>query len=110
MGCGSQLQPAGRRRDRCRQQQHSAWHTEWRHDSRYNWTDWRRHHHSLFHLGFYYDPYGWGYSPFQIGWRLWPSYYSYDYWLNDPYDYRLPYAPPGYRWVRYYNDVIRMSK
>jgi Ni/Co efflux regulator RcnB len=88
------------------QAQHSNWHTDWRHDSRYNWADWRRRHHSLFHVGFYYDPYGWDYSPFQIGWRLWPSYYSYNYWLNDPYDYRLPYAPPGYRWVRYYNDAL----
>jgi Ni/Co efflux regulator RcnB len=87
-------------------QQHNSWHTDWRHDSRYNWADWRRRHHSLFHFGFYYDPYGWDYSPFQIGWRLWPSYYSNNYWLNDPYDYRLPYAPPGYRWVRYYNDAL----
>jgi Ni/Co efflux regulator RcnB len=82
------------------------WNTNWRHNDRYDWRNHRRHHRSLFHLGFYYDPFGWGYSPFQIGWRLWPAYYSNRYWINDPWQYRLPYAPPGYRWVRYWNDAL----
>jgi len=60
----------------------------------------------LFNFGFYRDPFGWGYQPFSIGWRMWPSYYSQSYWLNDPWQYRLPYAPPGYRWIRYYDDAI----
>ena len=85
-------------------QQH--WNTSWRHDGRYDWRNYRHHHRSLFHLGFYYDPFGWGYQPFSIGWRLWPSYYSSRYWINDPWMYRLPYAPPGYVWVRYWNDAI----
>jgi Ni/Co efflux regulator RcnB len=29
-----------------------------------------------------------------------------NYWLNDPYQYRLPPAPYGYVWVRYYDDVL----
>ena len=37
---------------------------------------------------------------------MWPSYYSSRYWINDPWYYRLPYAPPGTRWVRYYDDAI----
>jgi Ni/Co efflux regulator RcnB len=78
----------------------------WRNDKRYDWKDHRRRHRSLFHLSFYYDPFGWNYRPYQIGWRLWPSYYSSRYWLNDPWQYRLPYAPPGYRWIRYYDDAI----
>jgi Ni/Co efflux regulator RcnB len=82
------------------------WSTNWRHDSHYDWYNHRRHHRSLFHLGFYFDPFGWGYNPYQIGWRLWPSYYSSNYWINDPWEYRLPYAPPGTRWVRYYDDAI----
>ena len=82
------------------------WSTNWRNDHRYDWHNWRNHHHSWFHLGFYYDPFGWGYSPFSIGWRMWPSYYGSRYWINDPYQYRLPYAPPGYRWVRYYDDAV----
>ena len=28
------------------------------------------------------------------------------YWINDPCEYRLPYAPPGTRWIRYYNDAL----
>ena len=82
------------------------WSTNWRHNDRYDWQNHRRHHRSLFHLGFYYDPFGWGYSPFQIGWRLWPAYYGSRYWISDPWMYRLPYAPPGYRWVRYWNDAL----
>ncbi len=82
------------------------WNTSWRNNSRYDWQNYRHRHRSLFHLGFYYDPFGWGYSPFQIGWRMWPAYYGSRYWINDPWMYRLPYAPPGYRWVRYWNDAL----
>jgi hypothetical protein len=82
------------------------WSTNWRSDQRYDWQDWRRHHRSHFHLGFYYDPFGWSYRPYSIGWRLWPSYYSSRYWINDPWEYRLPYAPPGYRWIRYWDDAL----
>lgn len=85
---------------------HTQWSTDWRHDRRYDWRDWRRHHRSSFHFGFYYDPFGWGYQPFSIGSRLWPNYYSSNYWLSDPWQYRLPYAPPGTRWIRYYNDAL----
>ena len=82
------------------------WSTNWRNNSRYDWQNHRRHHRSWFHLGFYYDPFGWGYQPYQIGWRLWPSYYSSRYWINDPWQYRLPYAPAGTQWVRYYDDAV----
>jgi hypothetical protein len=82
------------------------WNTDWRHDNRYDWTSWRRSHRSHFHLGFYYDPFGWGYRPYLVGWRLWPAYYSSRFWITDPWYYRLPYAPPGYRWIRYYDDLI----
>ena len=82
------------------------WNTNWRDDDRYDWHDWREHHRSWFHIGIYYDPFGWGYRPYQIGWRLWPSYYSSRYWIEDPWYYRLPYAPPGYVWVRYWDDAL----
>lgn len=84
----------------------SHWNSGWRSNHRYDWKNHRRHHRSLFHFGFYYDPFGWGYRPYSIGWRLWPSYYQSSYWLNDPWMYRLPYAPPGYRWIRYYDDAL----
>jgi hypothetical protein len=82
------------------------WSTNWRNDDRYDWHNWRRHHRSTFHLGVYFDPFGWSYRPYQIGWRLWPSYYRSSFWINDPWQYRLPYAPPGTRWIRYYDDAV----
>ncbi len=82
------------------------WRTNWRNDRRYDWRDHRRNHRSLFHVGVYFDPFGWGYQRYNVGWRLWPSYYSSNYWLNDPYMYRLPYAPWPYKWVRYYDDAL----
>jgi len=82
------------------------WNHDWRSDRRHDWQNHRRRHRSLFHFGFYYDPFGWGYRPYSIGWRMWPSYYRSSYWLNDPWQYRLPYAPPGYRWIRYYDDAV----
>jgi len=99
-------QPPLRVDSRSRDRTHS-WNTSWRNNQRYDWQDWRRHHRSHFHLGLYFDPFGWAYQPYQIGWRLWPNYYnSSRYWINDPWEYRLPYAPPGYRWIRYWDDAI----
>jgi len=80
--------------------------SNWRHDKRYDWYNYRNKYWWLFQLSSYYDPFGWGYSPYQIGWRMWPSYYSSNYWINDPWYYRLPYAPPGTRWVRYWDDAV----
>lgn len=60
----------------------------------------------MYHLGYYHDPFGWAYQMFTIGWRLWPNYYSSAYWINDPWMYRLPPAPPGTHWIRYYNDAL----
>ncbi len=82
------------------------WRSHWRSDRRYDWRNHRRRHSSLFHFGFYYDPFGWNYRRYSIGSRLWPSYYRSSYWLNDPWQYRLPYAPPGYRWIRYHDDAL----
>jgi len=83
--------------------------THWRHDDRYDWRHWRSRNRSLFNLGFYFDPFGWGYHRWGIGWRLWPSYYDRYYWMNDPWMYRLPYAPWPYRWIRYYNDALLVN-
>jgi hypothetical protein len=83
-----------------------SWTTSWRNNSRYDWQNYRNRHRSLFHLGFYYDPFGWGYQRYDIGWRMWPGYFGSSFWINDPWYYRLPYAPPGTRWVRYYDDAV----
>lgn len=83
--------------------------THWRRDNRHDWRRWRDHNRSLFRLGYYFDPFGWGYHRYGIGWRLWPAYYNEYFWLNDPWEYRLPYAPWPYQWVRYYNDAILVN-
>ena len=85
------------------------WTGDWRHDRRYDWRDWRRRHRNRFHLGFYYDPFGWDYFRYGIGWRLWPSYYRSSYWLRDPWHYRLPPAYGPYRWIRYHNDALLVN-
>lgn len=82
------------------------WSPTWRTDQRYDWHNWRHHHRHHYHLYPYYDPFGWGYYVYSIGWRLWPGYYGSQYWITDPWYYRLPPAPPGTHWVRYYNDVL----
>jgi Ni/Co efflux regulator RcnB len=81
------------------------WNRDWRNDHRYDWRRFRDHHRSRFHLGFYIDPFGWGYQSFDIGYRMWPAYYGNQYWL-DPAEYGLPYPPPGAEWIRYYNDAL----
>lgn len=84
------------------------WNRNWRNDRRYNWQGYRNQYRSRYHLPRYYDPYGYryGYQRFSIGIYLDSLFYSDRYWLDDPYDYRLPPAPYGCRWVRYYDDVL----
>jgi hypothetical protein len=85
------------------------WSSDWRRDRRYNWYDWRRRNRHLFRIGFYSDPFGWGYQRYSIGWRLWPSYYGRHFWMDDPWMYRLPPAYGPYRWVRYYDDALLVN-
>lgn len=88
---------------------HDRWSHDWRRDHRYDWRSHRNHHRSLFRLGHYYDPYGWNYRHFSIGYSLWPNYYGSNYWLNDPWQYRLPPAYGPYRWVRYFDDALLVN-
>ena len=90
---------------RAQGQRDMHWNHDWRRDHRYDWRRFRDHHRSRFHLGLYFDPFGWGYQSFDIGYRMWPAYYGNRYWL-DAGQYGLPYPPPGAAWVRYYNDAI----
>ncbi|MDQ2879311.1 MAG: RcnB family protein [Pseudomonadota bacterium] len=85
-----------------------AWNRDWRHDNRYNWSDYRRYHRDAFHLPRYYAPYGWsyGYRRFSVGFRLESVLFGQNYWIDDPYAYQLPPAYGEYRWVRYYNDAL----
>lgn len=85
------------------------WSGDWRRDHRYDWRRYRDRNRSLFRIGRYYDPYGWNYRRFSIGFSLYPSYYSSSYWLDDPWMYRLPPAYGPYRWVRYYDDALLVN-
>lgn len=85
---------------------HPNWSSTWRNDHRYNWRNWRSEHRQRYHFRPYIDPFGWGYYRFSIGCRLWPGYFGSNYWIGDPGYYRLPPAPPGTHWVRYYNDAL----
>ncbi len=82
-----------------------TWNRNWRNDSRYDWRRYRNNHRSLFSFGIYYDPFGYGYRQFDIGYSFQPAYFSQQYWI-DPALYGLPYPPPGTQWVRYWNDAV----
>ena len=85
------------------------WSGDWRRDHRYDWRGHRSRYSQLYRLGRYYDPYRYGYRRFSIGFSLWPSYYGSNFWLNDPWQYRLPPAYGPYRWVRYYDDALLVN-
>ena len=70
------------------------WNRDWRNDRRYDWRRYRDNHRSIFRIGIYYDPFGYGYQPFDIGYQLSPAYFGQQYWI-DPGMYQLPYPPPG---------------
>lgn len=93
----------GDRRDNRR----SSWNSSWRNDSRYDWQRYRYSNRNLFRSGSYYAPYrNYRYNRLSIGLVLDSLFYSNRYWLSDPYQYRLPAAPYGTQWVRYYDDVV----
>lgn len=93
----------GRRVDR---DDRHRWANHWRNDRRYDWRRHRDRNRSIFRIGFYYDPFGYSYRRFGIGSFLYSNYYQSNYWINDPWQYRLPPAYGPYRWVRYHNDAL----
>lgn len=84
------------------------WDQNWRRDQRYDWQRYRYQNRNTFHLPRYYAPRGWGYgyNRFSLGAYLNAPLFAQNYWIDDPFDYRLPPAYGPYRWVRYYNDVL----
>ncbi len=84
------------------------WNRSWRNDRRYDWNSHRNRYRNYYSVPRYYNPYGYGYGyqRFGIGIYLDSLFFSNRYWINDPWQYRLPTAPYGARWVRYYNDVL----
>lgn len=88
--------------------QRSAWNRSWRSDRRYDWNGYRASNRGLYRMPRYYAPYGWdgGYRRFSSGIRLNTVLFAQDYWIADPWTYRLPPVDGPYRWVRYYNDAL----
>ena len=100
----------GRNNDRHRSgygENHRSWDNNWRHNNRYDWHGYRNQHHDIFRWGSYYSPYrNYSYRRLHIGFSLDSLFYSNRYWINDPWQYRLPDAYGPYRWVRYYDDAL----
>lgn len=84
------------------------WNRDWRRDRRYDWRGYRQTNRNAYRLPRYYAPQGYdgGYRRFGIGFTLSSILFGQDYWIDDPYNYRLPDAYGPYRWVRYYNDAL----
>jgi hypothetical protein len=83
------------------------WTNNWRNDNRYNWRSYRERNRNDYRRGRYSAPYrDRNYSRISIGFSLGSGYFGPRYWINDPYEYRLPPAYGPYRWVRYYDDVL----
>ncbi|TFI58941.1 hypothetical protein E2493_07485 [Sphingomonas parva] len=95
------------RNDRRDYRQARNWDRQWRNDRRYDWQSYRYSNRNLFHIGRYYAPYrNHSYNRLSIGLFLGSGFYGDNYWISDPWQYRLPPAYPGTRWVRYYDDVL----
>lgn len=83
------------------------WNNGWRSSNRYDWFSYRRTNPSIYRWGSYYSPYrGYSYRRLSVGFFLDSLFYSNQYWINDPWQYRLPDAYGPYRWVRYYDDAL----
>lgn len=86
---------------------YTNWNRDWRRDNRYDWNGWRSNNRNVFRLGRYHSPYSdWSYRRLSIGFYLDSLFFSNNYWINDPWQYRLPDAYGPYRWVRYYDDAL----
>lgn len=91
-------------------QDYRRWDNRWRDNHRYNWTSYRRTNPSIYRLGSYYSPYrNYSYRPLSIGFFLDSLFFSNRYWINDPWQYRLPDVYGPYRWVRYYDDAVLVN-
>lgn len=84
-----------------------GWDPDWRRDNRYDWQGWRNSHRDVYRLGRYNPPYrSYGYRRLSIGFFLDGGFFGSNYWIGDPWQYRLPPAYGPYRWVRYYDDAL----
>lgn len=83
------------------------WDRSWHNDRRYDWRGYRQSNRHIYRPGRYYAPDRYDrYRRFSIGIYIGSPFYSSNYWIADPWYYRLPEAYGPYRWVRYYDDVL----
>jgi hypothetical protein len=83
------------------------WDRNWRTNNRYDWQRYRQTNRFVFNLGTYYSPYNnYSYRRLGIGSVLAQLFYGQNYWIDDPWQYRLPDVYGPYRWVRYYDDAL----
>jgi hypothetical protein len=83
------------------------WDRGWRSNSRYDWSNYRARNRTVYRLGRYNSPYAnYRYNRIGVGYSLNSLFYGQNYWLSDPWQYRLPEVYGPYRWVRYYDDVV----
>lgn len=84
------------------------WNRGWRNDNRYDWQRYRSVNRNLYRAPRYYSPYGYNhrYQRFSIGIYLNQVFFGSRYRIDNPWQYRLPYADWPYEWVRYYDDVL----
>ena len=86
---------------------HRRWDRRWRDNRTYDWQRYRNQNRIVFRIGTYYSPYrNYNYRRLNIGYSLDSLFYSNRYWINDPWNYRLPQTYGPYRWIRYYDDVL----
>ena len=86
------------------------WDRDWRRDNRYDWRSYRNSHRHYYRLGRYHSPYNHHrYSRPNIGFTLNSLFFGQNYWVSDPWRYRLPDVYGPYRWVRYYDDVLLVN-
>ena len=85
-----------------------GWNRGWRGDDRFNWGGYRAQNRYAFHLPRYAAPRSWGYGYRRLspGFTLSSVLFDQGFWIDEPYNYRLPPAYGPYRWVRYYNDAL----
>lgn len=86
------------------------WNKSWRNDKRYDWRGYRTQYRSIYSPGRYYAPYSnYYYRTMLVGNYLDTGFYGDRYWLNDPWEYRLPAAYGPYRWIRYFDDALLVN-
>lgn len=86
------------------------WNKDWRNDRRYDWRGYRTQYRYIYSPGRYYAPISnYYYRPMLVGNYLDTGFYGNRYWLNDPWEYRLPAAHGPYRWIRYFDDALLVN-